>query len=551
MLICGLKLTHDGGIALIEDGTLVASVEIEKLDNNMRFQPLDRLELVEEVIASEGFNLDSIDQFAIDGWFPGLNQDSRQPILSVVRQDTQVRLAVSPYCEQDSDPVLARRTYEGLPLGDRLRSYTSYHHSAQHLIGAYATSPFASKHKDSLVLVWDGGMTPTLYSVQSVPFTVTRLCELFPLYGSIFGDFCGALPVFKSIEKRSTIISHASPRNLDVAGKAMAYAALGEDHSDLDSTISNILSSRKLSYTMGDHLARTMRKSFPQLSDADLVSTFQGYLGRRLYSALEKKMRDGNLPPRICIAGGCALNIKWNSLIRSSELFEDMWVPPFPNDSGAALGAAALEWTHYSGRPFINWDVYSGPGIPADQKDPQGWISRLCDVAGLAEILHNEGKPIVVLTGRAELGPRSLGHRSIFAPATDPRMKDEINRIKGRENYRPVAPVCLEHRAPDLFSPGTPDPYMLFDHRTRADWIERVPAIVHLDETARLQTVNESQSLFVHQLLTSYEKLSGIPLLCNTSANYNGRGFFPDVESAASWNQTTSIWSNGRIYQKC
>ncbi|MFE1175457.1 carbamoyltransferase N-terminal domain-containing protein [Streptomyces sp. NPDC058773] len=554
MLICGLKLTHDGGLALIEDGRLLTSVEMEKLHNNKRFQPLDRLEMAEEVLSREGVGTDDIDRFVVDGWFPRLRQDPQHPTLRVTHHGRAVELPVAPYLEEPAAEVLARHTFTGLPWSDAQgQEYAGYHHSAQHLMGAYATSPFARQGQDALVLVWDGGMTPVLYHVRPEPFQVTRVGELFPLYGSIFADFCAALPPFEAAAAKAGPIRQAMPRNLDVAGKAMAYAGLGEDHPELDSVITELLDGRKLSYTMGDYLARALKGHVARqgsgFGDADLIAGFQGYLGRRLLAALTEVMADRGLPPRLCVGGGCALNIKWNSRIRSSGLFDEVWVPPFPNDAGAALGAAVLEWTRISGQPVLDWHVYQGPRLLPAESDPPGWTSRPCDVDGLARVLHESGQPVVVLTGRAELGPRALGHRSIFAPAVDPRMKEHLNRIKDREHYRPVAPVCLEHRAGELFLPGTPDPHMLYDHDTRPGWADKVPAVVHLDGTARLQTVNAGESPFVHRLLTAYEALSGIPLLCNTSANHKGHGFFPDVASAAAWGGVTAIWSEDRLYQ--
>lgn len=128
-------------------------------------------------------------------------------------------------------------------------------------------------------------------------------------------------------------------------------------------------------------------------------------------------------------------------------------------------------------------------------------------------------------------------------------MKGRLNRIKRRESYRPVAPICLEHRARDVFSPGSPDPFMLFEHAVREPWLDRVPAICHLDGTARLQTVGSSGDAVMLELLTEYERVSGIPLLCNTSANELNQGFFPDLRSAMEWGGVSAIWSEGIFYE--
>ncbi|MEV7521317.1 carbamoyltransferase C-terminal domain-containing protein [Streptomyces sp. NPDC091371] len=245
--------------------------------------------------------------------------------------------------------------------------------------------------------------------------------------------------------------------------------------------------------------------------------------------------------------GGCALNIKWNAGLRNSGLFQDVWVPPFPNDAGSAIGAAAASIVRHGGPAALDWSVFSGPALEPADTAPAHRHSRPCTVEELAQLLHPSREPVVVLSGRAELGPRALGHRSIIAPADGKDMRQRLNEIKGREWYRPVAPTCLEDRAAEVFTPGTRDPYMLFEHRVRPEWRDRVPAVVHADDSARLQTVGPDHPL-LHRLLTAYEALSGLPVLCNTSANLSGSGFFPDVASAMKWEGTHYVWSEGTLY---
>ena len=128
--------------------------------------------------------------------------------------------------------------------------------------------------------------------------------------------------------------------------------------------------------------------------------------------------------------------------------------------------------------------------------------------------------------------------------------KATINRMKGREAFRPVAPMCLVESAATYFDPGTADPYMLFDHRVREEYRRTLPAILHEDGTARLQTVSYQHSPDLHELLTTYGRLSGVPILCNTSANESGKGFFPDAESAMRWGKVEYVWANGFLYRK-
>jgi carbamoyltransferase len=128
-------------------------------------------------------------------------------------------------------------------------------------------------------------------------------------------------------------------------------------------------------------------------------------------------------------------------------------------------------------------------------------------------------------------------------------MKDLLNEVKQRESYRPVAPICLEEEAPRVFAPGTPDPYMLFEHVVRDGWRDRIPAVVHLDGTARLQTVGPDDGV-LRDILRAYHEASGIPVLCNTSANRTGRGFFPDLASAMAWGRIHRLWSDNILYTR-
>ena len=561
MLICGLKLTHDGGIAVIEDGTLLCSIEMEKLDGNPRFQPLDRLEAVEDVLAGQGVGLSALDAVVVDGWMaaPG---DPATVLREVTHRGRPVAVEVAPYSEADDPAGEALRRYEfdGLPLGDRVVRYASYHHVTQHLLGAYCTSPFAARGEPALVMVWDGGTVPRLYRVDAPHFRVRNLGPLFPLYGNAFADYCAQWDPFRSAatvrQSEEEICNAAVPRNLDVAGKAMAYAALGRDEPALYRLFDTRLESIPHTFDTGIDLAEWCREHraevWPGGSDADFVASFQGYLGTRLLTALRERVAElapDLRSPNLCLSGGCALNIKWNSSIRSSGLFREVWIPPFPNDSGAAIGTAVAEMVCREGRTTLDWDVFRGPGLPP-VTDVPGWTWEPCDAAGLAKVLHEAAEPVVVLDGRAELGPRALGGRSILAPATDPRTKDRLNDIKGRAPYRPVAPICREDRAPEIFSPGCPDPYMLFDHEVRPEWRGRIPAVLHLDGTARLQTVTERHNPLLAAVLTEYEKLSGVPVLCNTSANDQGRGFFPDLSAAARWGRADLLWSDGRLYSR-
>jgi carbamoyltransferase len=562
MIICGLKLTHDGTVALLDGDELVFSVEMEKLANAPRYAAIEDLKVVPRVLADFGYAVTDVHEWVIDGWsdaysLPRLN--GGEPIAA----------ALGPYRETATAPDLFRSSVRGtLPIGDRTVAYQSYPHAAGHAASVYATSPFATRGESSYVLVWDGAMFPRLYLVEPAR-GATGLGVLFPLIGHSYALMAQHFGPFRHGPKPPPF------NDLTVAGKLMAYIALGKPQESLLEVLRQAFHERfeddsrlaRLYRVHAGSAAPFIQASMPPLReffetvgaeaqrmavpDEDVLASvhqfMQDLLVERITTTMVAARPDG--PRNLCFGGGCALNIKWNSALRALPLVDQMWIPPFPNDSGSAIGAAALGRFRHEGVGPIRWHTRLGPALRTATGTPQGWSATLCDVAQLARELHVTGSPVIVLHGRAELGPRALGGRSILAAATRSSMRDELNRIKGREHYRPVAPACLVERAQEIFDPGTPDPHMLFDHAVRRHWAHRIPAVVHLDGSARLQTVGPDDP-FLHEVLREYNALSGIPVLCNTSANFNGSGFFPDLDSAMRWGQVDRIWCDGRLYRR-
>jgi carbamoyltransferase len=150
-------------------------------------------------------------------------------------------------------------------------------------------------------------------------------------------------------------------------------------------------------------------------------------------------------------------------------------------------------------------------------------FDRPADVAeAVAEVIANDGI-VAWFEGRAEYGPRALGHRSLLA---DPRNADNLerlNEVKGREQFRPVAPMVLAHRAAAIFDGPLPSPYMLFTHGVRPEWRDRIPAATHVDGSARIQTVDRRDEPLVARMLEAFERRTGVPVVINTSLNTAGR----------------------------
>ncbi|GAA4271396.1 carbamoyltransferase N-terminal domain-containing protein [Aquimarina gracilis] len=561
MIICGLKLTHDGAIALIDNDKLIFSYEMEKLNNNPRFSSLLDLDLrfLASVLNEHGYKIENVDKFVIDGWgeyneeTAGKENDAASfftKIKDMLGREFEIEFGKYGMLVKDED-VLEQQSFSYLSNDF---DYNSYLHISGHLMGAYCTSPFAKNKEDSFVLVWDGGMFPQCFYFNATTRKIDNLGPIFHIKGDSYASFASNYNPFTNFEGEG----------LSIAGKVMAYIALGKCIPEVLSFFKDtfnknegeILTDKITDLKTLINRSTNLLKEFViygEINDVkpvDLMATYHVFLQEILLVKLKGLVdRYPMQKKNLCMVGGCALNIKWNSAIRNSGMFEDVWVPPFPNDSGSAVGAACCEMLKHTEELALDWNVYSGPFLNEFQ-DNDLWTSVDCAIPELARIIHEFNEPIIFLNGRAELGPRALGNRSILSAPVSTTMKGVLNKIKGREDYRPVAPICIVEDAPQIFSPGTPDPYMLYDHKVRDQWIDKIPAITHLDGTARLQTVSEQDNPEVYGLLQEYKKLSGVPLLCNTSANHSGKGFFPDVQSVMDWGKVNAIWSEGKIYVK-
>ncbi|MDA9419123.1 nodulation protein NodU [Bradyrhizobium sp. CCBAU 25360] len=567
MRICGIKLSHDGAVALIQDDRLIFCVEQEKRNNNPRYQTIDNLDAIVDALAEHGLDPKEVDKFVVDGWAGRVKSQFR-----VFSGTAPVTLKGGPYVECRPEGLLTSRDAVGLRLNGRDFPYRSFPHVASHVASAYCTSPFAKVGEPAFCLVWDGGTFPRLYYVDR---RSARFIEcLFPMVGHVYAVAGLHFGPYRQIKRSNWDLGDpgevdpggAGKLNLGVAGKLMAYIALGSVDEEIikifqdvyqerfaaDTTLASFRTDIESMESALSNLHDFFDASAQHLATArpqDVLASFHCFLERLLVRELAIALqRHSHLTAHLCIAGGCGLNIKWNSALRATGLFDTVWVPPFPNDSGSAIGAACCAMAADNGFGPLEWSVYSGPMLQKSDVPPD-WEASPCSMHELATML-TRNKPVVFLAGRAELGPRALGSRSILAAATSSQMKDHLNDIKLREHFRPVAPICLEDRAPDIFNPGTPDPHMLFDHETRAEWRDKIPAVVHLDGSARLQTVCRNSQHRVAELLVEYEKLTGIPLLCNTSANHNGRGFFPHVAASCEWGRVEHVWSDGVLWTK-
>ena len=222
-----------------------------------------------------------------------------------------------------------------------------------------------------------------------------------------------------------------------------------------------------------------------------------------------------------------------NSRLWRETPFEHVWVQPAAGDSGTALGAA-LQQTAEAGVPTVPMTSAAlGRGWSDDELADALRTARVpfTTPADLPEhvagVLADDGM-VAWFDGRAEFGPRALGQRSLLAHPGTRANTERLNIVKGREQFRPVAPMVLLEDAADIFSGGPiPSPYMLFVHEVAPAWRDRIPATVHVDGTARIQTVDDSQPR-LQSMIRAFRARTGLPVVVNTSLNTAGR---PMVDS--------------------
>ncbi|MEU3063389.1 carbamoyltransferase C-terminal domain-containing protein [Streptomyces subrutilus] len=254
---------------------------------------------------------------------------------------------------------------------------------------------------------------------------------------------------------------------------------------------------------------------------------------------IEKLCELGGVRPQDCylsVSGGFALNVQTNTRVLDWFGFRGLLTPPCANDSGVALGLGLLGLhgtgafdhadlhipTAYQGRELTDTDTALAAFAPFIEEtgpfDPERFAEDLADDV------------VVWADGAAEMGPRALGHRSLLGDPRSEKVKDLLNDYKQRQWWRPVAPIVLAEHAHAWFEQDRPSPYMLEAARVREDVTERVPAVLHLDGTARHQTLTARDNPLLHRAIDAFRAATGVPIVCNTSLNDKGE---PIADTAA------------------
>ncbi|MBU1628190.1 carbamoyltransferase, partial [bacterium] len=241
---------------------------------------------------------------------------------------------------------------------------------------------------------------------------------------------------------------------------------------------------------------------------------------------------------KLCLAGGVALNCNMNAALRELPFVDDIFVQPGAMDMGTAIGAALeayaqLGYCMKDKLEQVSYGLeYSDETIKSAIENTSFAFKKVDDVVKVGAQLLADDEIIGWFQGCMEFGPRALGNRSILANPTKYETRDKVNKIKKRELWRPLAPSILEEDMIDWFENPYPTPFMTLNLRFKKDVQEKVPAVVHIDGTARVQSVNIKNNELYYKLIKKFKEKTGIPILLNTSFNSKGEPIVCSPEDA-------------------
>jgi carbamoyltransferase len=541
--ILGLNAYHgDASAALVIDGELVAAAEEERFNRLKHVAGFPTL-AVAWCLEDAGLSVGDIDHVAI-------GRDPRANLRAKVVQ-TLGRLRNPRYV---ADRMRSMSRVRGVKddlaeaLGTSVDGMRATFHNVEHHLAHAASAFFVSPFDEAAVLTVDG-----------------------------FGDFASALVAVGRGNRLEVLDRVIFPHSLGIyytavtqwlgfpkygdEGKVMGLAPYGEpdvhrarmrDLVKLDGELFELNLDYFTHHDRGVDMTWTEgppsigRVFSPRLEEVfgparepageltkhheDVAGALQAVLeDAYLHVVHETQRRTGST--NLCLAGGVALNAVANGRIRRETPFDGLYIQPAAGDSGIAVGAAYHVWHQQLGRQrsFVMDHAYTGPAY-SDARCGRalraaGLESELLDDDALFRLVAERiaaGDVAGWFQGRMEFGPRALGNRSIV---TDPRrhdMKDILNaRIKHREPFRPFAPSILAERTGDWYEQDYTSPFMILVYKTKADKRDKIPAVNHVDDTGRLQTVERHVNPRYYRLIEEFEKLTGVPVLLNTSFNEN------------------------------
>jgi carbamoyltransferase len=558
MEILGINAAfHDSSAALVRDGVLVAAAEEERftrIKHGKRPVPFMSYQLPFHAIAyclrEGGTSLRQIDRIAYS-FDPSLLLNEGNPeTVSVPFGPARTKVAGesnpweplflagivrAPLFLLGDMPHHLGHLREGLSGPGDLPPFQYVEHHLAHAASAYYVSGFA----EAAILTLDGRgeLATTLHAVGRGP-AIEKLSEtcLPHSLGLLYEQVTSYLGFLHSSDEY----------------KVMALASYGDDrYLDRFREMVRVVDEGRYTVTLPDLVSTfgpARRRGEPlEARHFAVAAGLQRVLEERVLELVCWLHGRTGLDD-LCLAGGVALNCVMNARIRDEGPFRRLFVQPAAGDAGTALGAAyAVDaWERGEATPFTMTHAYWGPGF--DEGRIQQALERAklpyrrpADIAVATAEQLAQNRIVGWFQGRMEFGPRALGARSILASPADPQMKERLNALKDREDFRPVAPAVLAEYAPAYFTPAGASPFMLFVHAVRPERAHEIPAVTHADGTARIQTVSREDAPLYYRAIDAFRERTGLPVVVNTSFNTLGRPIVCTPEDALECFFTTPL----------
>ena len=550
MNILGINAYHgDASVALVKDGQLVGAMEEERLNRRKHCAGFPAL-AAKAVLAAAGVSPSELDHVAVSR-DPKANLHKK--ILFAIQKRPSFTKLVK---DRLANVAKVRGVDEALAaaLGVEPRALKAKFHAVEHHKSHISSAFFVSPFEEAACLSIDGfgdfvstmrgvGRDRKLEILDRIEFphsaglfytAVTQFIG-FHRYGEEW-KMMGLAPYGKPtyVDKLRQLIHPVDDGRFELNLDYFRHHTEGVEMTwDDGAPQMGLVFSPKLADLLGPARDPEDPEFFGKW--ADIAHSAQVVYEEIFFHVLEDLQRRTGLD-KLALAGGCALNSVANGKIFERTKFRELFAQPAAGDDGTAIGAAFYVEHAILGRPrgYVMRDAYTGLGFgdaeiqaAIEKARGNGWDARI-DVRRLEDAdLFREvagaaaaGRVVGWFQGRMEFGPRALGNRSIVADPRRADMKDILNkRIKHRETYRPFAPSVLEEKASQIFERGEPSPFMMLVYKVREAERARIPAVTHVDDTGRLQTVSAATNPRYHALISEFDRQTGVPLMLNTSFN--------------------------------
>ncbi|MBK8809909.1 MAG: carbamoyltransferase [Acidobacteria bacterium] len=534
MYILGLTTLGDSAASLIKDGVIVAAAEEERFSRKKHHSGFP-YEAIRFCLDTAGIELKDVEHVG-HYWKPWiLRHKAMQALKAAFVSKEMFKARADRGVAQVSDSYLGmfkhpKRLREHFGPSDFKFHYLEHHQT--HAASAFFVSPFDS----AAILTWDGTGEDTTTLFCQGKGNKIKVLKRIKLPHSL-GQFYSAVTNYIGFDmfagdewKVMGLAAYGKPKYYDFLRERVLKKNAGGGF-EFDITVLDHHLAKH--YQFPDAITNEIgpgRKKGEELTEHhwDIACSAQKVLEDTAI-ALVKDIKEMTGEENLCMAGGVAFNSVMNGRIFHETPFRNFYVHPAAGDAGCSLGAAYFVWHQKLGNPrsYVMNSAYWGPGFSHEQ------CQSALDAAGLEyetlpdEVLLprvakmiSEGAIIGWFNGRMEWGPRALGARSFVADPRRADMREILNhKVKLREWFRPLAPSMLEEYGREIFGVEHHDPFMITVIQVAEEWKKKIPAVVHVDGTARPQMVNKAVNPRYWTLIDEFRKITGIPLLLNTSFN--------------------------------